>query len=277
MASILNRVPLPTRSRRNRSDAPAPSQDPYTPPVPTEEEFVEMTLAEHLEELRSRILKSAIAVLIALIAGLAFAMQVIEKVAEQAKVPQDQLQIISPTESFTVFMRVALYIAVAIAMPVLIYQLLAFVSPGLTYRERRYIFLAVPFVVLSFAAGVAFAFFLLAPRALEFLSTFGGDIFEWNPRAADVVQFYMTLMLGVGLIFELPILMYALTLIGVMTAKRYGRFRKFAIILSMVAAAIITPTPDPFNMALVAIPTYVLYELGILLSRTVRRSSREAA
>lgn len=277
MSSILNRVPLPTRNRRGQGEPPVPTQDPYTPPVPTEEEFVEMTLAEHLEELRSRILKSAVAVLIALVAGLAFAMQVIEKVAEQANVPSNQLQIISPTESFTVFMRVALYIAIAIAMPVLVYQLLAFVSPGLTYRERRYIFLAVPFVVLSFASGVAFAFFLLAPRALEFLSTFGDSIFNWEPRAESVVQFYMTLMLGVGLIFELPILMYAMALIGVMNAKRYGRFRKFAIILSMVAAAIITPTPDPFNMALVAIPTYVLYELGILLSRTVRRPDRDVA
>lgn len=247
------------------------------PPVPTQDEFVEMTLAEHLEELRSRILKSSIAVLLALVAGLAFAMRVIEKVADQANVPDNQLQIISPTESFTVFMRVALYIAIAIAMPVLIYQLLAFVSPGLTFRERRYIFLAVPFIVLSFAAGVAFAFFLLAPRALAFLSTFGSGTFEWNPRAADVIQFYMTLMLGVGLIFELPILMYAMTLVGVMNAKRYGRFRKFAMILSMVVAAIITPTPDPFNMMLVALPTYVLYELGILLSRTVRRGNREVA
>ena len=275
MASILNRVPLPTRSRRNRSDAPAPSQDPYTPPVPTEEEFVEMTLAEHLEELRSRILKSAIAVFLALFAGLYFAFPVIDTIRDQTAV--QELQIISPTEPFTVYMKVALYIAIAIAMPVLVYQLMAFVSPGLTYRERRYIFLAIPFIMLSFLSGVIFAFFILVPRALQFLSTFGGSIFEWNPRASDVLQFYMTLMLGVGLIFELPIVMYALALIGAMNAKRYGRFRKFAIILSMVAAAIITPTPDPFNMALVAIPTYVLYELGILLSRTVRRTSREEA
>lgn len=267
MASILDRVPLPSRTRRNQT----PSEQPTpTPPVQTEEEFVEMTLQEHLEELRSRILKSALAILLALVVGLWLAFPVMDKIREQANV--GGLQAISPTEPFTVYMRVALYIAIAIAMPVLVYQLMGFVSPGLTARERRYVLIAIPFVMLSFAAGVAFAFFLLVPRALEFLSQFGSGVFEWNPRASDVLSFYMTLMLGVGLIFELPVLMYAMTMIGVVTPQRFARFRKFAIILSMVMAAIITPTPDPFNMMLVALPTYVLYEVGILLSRLARRS-----
>jgi sec-independent protein translocase protein TatC len=234
-----------------------------------------MTLQEHLEELRQRILRSAIAVMVCLIAGIALSFRVIEEIGRSANAPADEMVLISPTEGFAVWMRVALYIAIALAMPVLIYQLLAFLSPGLTHRERRYIFRAVPFIVIMFACGVAFAFFVLAPRALDFLSSFGP--FRWDPRAQEVVQFYLTLMLGVGLIFELPVLMYALTVIGAMTPKRYGRFRKFAIILSMIAAAIITPTPDPFNMMLVALPTYFLYEVGILISRTVRRGTREAA
>jgi sec-independent protein translocase protein TatC len=121
-------------------------------------------------------------------------------------------------------------------------------------------------VVLSFAAGVAFAFFLLAPRALEFLSTFGSSYFRWDPRASEIVSFYLTLMLGVGLIFELPVVMYALTFIGVMNPKRYGKFRKFAFVLAMVVAAIVTPTPDPFNMMLVAIPLYTLYWGGVVFS-----------
>ncbi|HMM41201.1 MAG TPA: twin-arginine translocase subunit TatC [Thermomicrobiales bacterium] len=267
MASILDRVPLPTRGRRNQAPEPESS-----PPVQTEEDFVEMTLQEHLEELRSRILKSALAVLLALVAGLWLAFPVMDKIREQAHV--EGLQAISPTEPFTVYMRVALYIAIAIAMPVLVYQLMGFVSPGLTSRERRYVLIAIPFVMLSFAAGVAFAFFLLVPRALAFLSQFGGSVFEWNPRASDVLSFYMTLMLGVGLIFELPVLMYAMTMIGVVTPQRFGKFRKFAIVLSMVMAAIITPTPDPFNMMLVALPTYFLYEVGILLSRLAYRGKR---
>lgn len=269
MASILSRVPLPTRNRRNQQSPPD-----SIPPFQTEEEFVEMTLQEHLEELRSRILKSALAVLVALVAALWLAFPVMEKIRDQANVTG--LQAISPTEPFTVYMRVALYIAIAIAMPVLIYQLMGFVSPGLTSNERRYVIIAIPFVMLSFIAGVLFAFFVLVPRAMDFLSTFGGSIFDWNPRGADVVSFYMTLMLGVGLIFELPVLMYALTMIGVVTPQRFSRFRKFAIVLSMVMAAIITPTPDPFNMMLVALPTYFLYEVGIILSRLAYRGKHKA-
>lgn len=233
-----------------------------------------MTLQEHLEELRSRILKCAVAVLLAMIVGLIFSQRILEKIAEQAKVPDGQMQLISPTEGFVIYFKVALYVGIAIAMPILIYQLLQFVSPGLTTKERRYVFISVPFITLMFAAGVAFAFFVLAPRALDFLEGFASSIFEWNPRAEELISFYLTLMLGMGLIFELPIVMYSLALIGVMTAQRYGRVRKAALILSMIASAIITPTPDPFNMMLVAVPTYGLYEVGILLSRTVRRGER---
>jgi sec-independent protein translocase protein TatC len=239
-----------------------------------EDVFVEMTLADHLEELRSRILKSAIAIAICLIGGFILSWQVIGAIADSANVADDKLVGISPTESFVVWMKVIFYISIALAMPVLIYQLLAFLTPGLTRRERRYVLRAVPFVFAMFCAGAAFAFFVLAPRALDFLSTFGSGYFRWDPRASEVIQFYITLMLGMGLIFELPVVMYALALIGVMNAKRYGRFRKYALILGMIAAAIITPTPDPFNMMMVAIPTYALYELGILLSRTVRNPLR---
>jgi sec-independent protein translocase protein TatC len=239
-----------------------------------EDVFVEMTLADHLEELRGRLLKSAVAVAICLVGGIFLSWEVLAAIAESANVPNNQMQEVSPTEGFVVWMKLILYIAIALAMPVLIYQLLAFLTPGLTRREKRYVLRAVPFVFAMFCAGAAFAFFVLAPRALDFLSTFGMDYFRWDPRASEIVQFYLTLMLGMGLIFELPVVMYALALIGVMNAKRYGRFRKFALILGMIAAAIITPTPDPFNMMMVAIPTYALYEIGILLARTVRKPLR---
>lgn len=239
-----------------------------------EDVFVEMTLADHLEELRSRILKSAIAVGVCLIAAFWLSWRVLDAIADSANVSNDQMALIGPTEGFVTWFKVVFYIAIALAMPVLIYQLMAFLVPGLTRRERRYVIRAVPFVFIMFCAGAAFAFFVLAPRMLQWLSTFGIDYFRWDPRASEIVQFYMTLMLGMGLIFELPVVMYALALIGIMSAKRYGRFRKYALILGMIAAAIITPTPDPFNMMLVAIPTYALYEIGILLSRTVRKSLR---
>ncbi|MGH9175079.1 MAG: twin-arginine translocase subunit TatC, partial [Vicinamibacterales bacterium] len=251
-----------------------PTIDEPILPEADEDVFVEMTLADHLEELRSRLLKASLAVAICLIAGVYLSFMVIDQIVDSANIEGDRSVVISPTEGFVTWMRVVLYIAVALAMPVLIYQLLAFLIPGLTRREKRYVLRAVPFVFLMFVAGAAFAFFVLAPRALHFLSTWGIEYFRWDPRASEIIQFYMTLMLGMGLIFELPVIMYALALVGVMNAKRYARFRKYALILGMIASAIITPTPDPFNMMMVAIPTYGLYEIGILLSRTVRKSLR---
>jgi sec-independent protein translocase protein TatC len=170
-----------------------------------------------------------------------------------------------------------LYIAISFAMPVLIYQFLMFVAPGLTRKEKRIVYASVPFVVMMFVIGVLFAFFVLVPRALDFLSNWGNDVFDWQPRAEDIISFYLRLMMGVGILFQLPILMVALSLIGVMTVRRYARGRKFALILGMVAAAIITPTPDPFNMMLLAIPTYGLYELGIALTWFVARLRRQSA
>ena len=273
MASIRERLPAGRPWRRGRgatSDADPTRQRPEPQP-PEPETFAEMTLQEHLEELRSRILYSAISILLGFIAGLALAKPLLGLIADSANAPNGEIQTISPTEGFVTYMKVALYIAIAFSMPVLIYQLFAFVAPGLTSRERRYVKLAVPFVVLMFAAGASFAFFLLAPRALDFLSHFGSSIFAWNPRAEEIVSFYLTLTLGVGLMFELPIVMFVLAKIGIVNTKRLSSIRKFAFVGILVAAAIITPTPDPFNMMLAAVPMYGLYELGVLLSRFAKR------
>lgn len=273
MASIRERLPVgPFGRRRRRAEAGGePVRQRPEPQPPEPETFVEMTLQEHLEELRTRILYSAISIVLAFVAGLALAKPLLRIIAKSANVPNGQIQLISPTEGFVTYMKVALYIAIAISMPILVYQLFAFVAPGLTGKERRYVKISVPFVVLMFAAGASFAFFLLAPRALDFLSKFGGSIFGWNPRAEEIVSFYLTLTLGVGLMFELPIVMFVLAKIGIVNTKRLSSIRKFAFVGVLVAAAIITPTPDPFNMMLAALPMYGLYELGVLLSRFAKR------
>lgn len=264
MASILNRVPYPGKRRAD----PEPDHDYLEPDGP--ESFGEMTLQEHLEELRTRMLYSSVAILIALVAGLALAFPMLDMIAEQANVPAEQMQTLNPTEGFVTFFKVALYLAVAGAMPVLIYQLVAFVAPGLTRSEKSYIFKAIPFIVLLFVSGVAFAFFVVIPRALGWLSTFGEGVFRWDPSAESLISFYLRLMLGVGIIFELPAFLFILAKIGVVNHQRLASIRKFAFVASMIAAAIITPTPDPFNMMLVAIPTYILYEIGVFMTRFAR-------
>jgi sec-independent protein translocase protein TatC len=264
MASILNRVPYLGKRRVD----PEPDGEYFEPEGP--ESFGEMTLQEHLEELRTRMLYSSVAILIALVAGLALSFPVLNMIAEQARVPAEGIQVINPTEGFVTFFKIAIYIAIALAMPILVYQLVAFVAPGLTRSERTYVYRAIPFVALSFAFGLAFAFFVVIPRALDYLEGFGSGTFGWNPRAEDLISFYLRLMLGIGILFELPPFMFVLAKIGVVNHRRLASIRKFAFVGCMIAAAIITPTPDPFNMMLVAIPAYMLYELGVILARFAR-------
>lgn len=254
MVSILDRM----RGRSNLPVVPVPEPE-------EDEHFEEMTLQEHLEELRNRILYAAIFVALGFVVGLVSAMQVLKIMAHMTG-RQDFL-VISPMEGFTTYMKVALYIGLGLAMPALIYQLVRFLAPGLTRRERRYLYRALPFVSAMFVAGVAFAFFIVIPRGLRFLGSFGGSVFQAQFRAQEVVSFYMTLLLWVGLVFETPVVIYLLAKLGIVTAKRLSSLRKYIIVLIMVAAAIITPTPDPFNMFLVAAPMYALFEFGILLAK----------
>jgi sec-independent protein translocase protein TatC len=164
-------------------------------------------------------------------------------------------------------MKVALYIAICIASPILVWQLVAFLAPGLTRREKRVVFISLPFVSGLFVLGASFAFFFAAPRAFTFLSNFQSGTFDWSPNGSELIGFYLTLMIGMGLAFELPLVMFLLAQLHIVTPQRFSNFRRYAAIIILIAAAIITPTPDPFNMMFVAAPMFILYELGIILGR----------
>jgi sec-independent protein translocase protein TatC len=183
--------------------------------------------------------------------------------------------VVSPTDPITLYFKVALYIAIAIAMPVLLWQLLGFLLPGLTKREKRLLYLSLPFVVVLFLVGVSYAFFFAAPRALEFLSTFMEGTYEWTPEGHAVISFFLTLMLGLGLAFQLPVIMFILAKLGVVNDRAMRDFRKYAVMVLLILAAIITPTTDPFNMGLVFFPLYLLYEAGILVVRLFARKPIE--
>jgi sec-independent protein translocase protein TatC len=240
-------------------------------PEPEPEDiFEEMTLQEHLEELRQRILYSAIAIAVAFVIGLILAFPMLRVMANLSGL--ETLVLISPTEGFATFMRIGFYIAVALAMPVLLYQLIAFLGPGLTTEERQYVRMALIPVSFLFVAGMSFAFFIVIPRALGFLAGFGAggygpEVFEEQFRASEIISFYFTLMIWIGVVFQMPVVIFLLVKLGIVSAQRLASIRKFMLVGCMIAAAIITPTPDPFNMLLVAIPMYLLYELGILLAR----------
>lgn len=240
--------------------------DPNEPDV-----FEEMSLYEHLDELRSRIVRVCISIGAAFVIGVILAKPVLNEIANKANVQTGEansgLDISSPTDSLTIFFKVAMYIAVGIAMPMITYQLIAFLSPGLTKKEKRILYSSLPFVSLLFIAGVSYAFFFAVPRALDFLSGFLNDIISWDPDAGEVVNFYLTLMIGLGVSFQLPVIMFLLAKLNIVSPKRMAQYRKYAYLGILVASAIITPSTDPINMGVVAVPLVLLYEGGIIIAR----------
>jgi sec-independent protein translocase protein TatC len=256
-----------------------PAKLPSRPRLPDPNEpdvFEEMTLLEHMEELRDRIVKSVIAIGVAFIAGVFFSGPLLRRIQDAAHA-NEGFDVVSPTDPITLYFKVALYIAIAIALPVLLWQLIGFLAPGLTKKEKRLLFLSMPFVILLFLLGVAYAFFFAAPRALGFLSTFMEGMFEWTPEGNAVITFFLTLMLGLGLAFQLPLVMFILAKLGVASPEKMRSFRKYAILAILILSAVITPSTDPFNMAIVFVPLYLLYEGGIIISRLFARKPVESA
>ncbi|MDQ3044676.1 MAG: twin-arginine translocase subunit TatC, partial [Chloroflexota bacterium] len=164
---------------------------------PYEDIFEEMSLQEHLEELRSRVVKTCLSIGVAFIAAIFLTRPLLKFIRDKAQADQG-IDILSPTDPITVFMKVALYIAIGFALPIIIWQLVGFLAPGLTRREKRYLFMSLPFVSLLFVAGAAFGSLLAAPRAFKFLSGFMSDIFQWSPNGMEIISFYITLMIGMG-------------------------------------------------------------------------------
>lgn len=237
-----------------------------------------MTLIEHLEELRGRLVKMVIAFLIASIVAWVFYNRLLgiliaplERLPEASKiVRKGQLIVTAPQEAFFIRLKVTAFAGVVASIPVILWQIWRFVTPGLYPKEKRY---ALPFVFVSsllFAAGAAFAFAVL-PQALRILAGFGGSEVVLVPRASEYLSFVLLLIVAFGATFELPLLLLSLTLAGVLTSRTLRRGRRIAWILILVAAAVLTPTPDPFNQLILALPLALLYEATILVARLMKR------
>jgi len=225
----------------------------------------ELSLIQHLDELRRRMYVMAIGVGVMTAISFTFA----ETMIRILLLPSGQVSCITlaPTEGFATFMRVALFSGIALAMPIIVWQVFAYVDPALMPKERRFVFRLGPFVVLLFVLGMLFCYFLLLPQALGFLLNFGGGVFQTELRCAEYISFATTFILLLGVVFEVPAVMFALVRVRVLSRARLAGMRRFVFLGVFVVAAIITPTPDPFNQSLVAIPMYLLYELGLFLSR----------
>ncbi len=228
-----------------------------------------LTITGHLQELRQRLVKSVIVVIITTSISFFFAKQIFDILIRPAG--DINLIFVEMTEMFGTYMKVALASGIALAMPFLVYQLVMFVSPALTRQEKRYIYLMLPFVSFMFLGGIAFGYFILVPPATKFLISFGSDIAEPQIRIGNYISIVLRLLLSIGAVFETPVIILFLTKIGVITPKWLANKRKYAFVGAFILAAIITPTFDPVNQSLVAAPLIILYETSIWISKLVWR------
>jgi sec-independent protein translocase protein TatC len=225
----------------------------------------EMTLVEHLAEFRTRLVRAVIALTLASIVAFFFWERIFNWLAEPKG--QHELIYLRPQDMMLSVFRVSLIGGVVISMPILVYQLIMFLLPALTHKERKYLYFIVPGATVSFLIGVIFSRYILLPAALNFLLNFGANVARPELNIGDYISFVFTLLIWVGVAFETPLIIYFLAKLKVVNTKMLTKFRRFAVLGAFIIAAVITPTPDPYNQALVAVPLLLLYEIGVLLSR----------
>jgi len=239
--------------------APSRKEQAEAPP-----EEKRLTVLEHLEELRERLIKSLLALALSTAVSLLFTSRLLRFLTAPAGI---KLVFLRPTEMFVTYIRVALIAGAAMAMPVIAYQFVRFVLPALHPHERRYLYLLVPGSAFSFVTGLAFAYYAMLPFAIRYLLSFGGDIAEARWSVSEYISFVFTLLFATGLCFEMPLAVFFLAKVGLVKAQVLSRYRRHAIVAIAVIAAVITPTPDPFNMLVVMLPLLLLYEVGVWLAK----------
>ena len=240
----------------------------------------EQTFLQHLSELRRRVFICVVAVLAGSAVSFVFFEEIVEILVEPARDlglgTGGELIYTEVTELLTTAIKVSFVSGLILASPIIVSQGVMFVAPGVTRQEKRYLFGFMPVVILAFAGGVAFAYYILTPPALHFLLTFGGDIATPLIRISNIINLMIRLLFWMGLAFETPLVMFLLASLGIASASYIGRFRRYWVVVAFILAAMITPTVDPVNQALVAGPLLVLYELGILLAWLAGRSRRKS-
>jgi len=228
----------------------------------------------HMEELRQRLLKAVIVLVFATGASLVF----VKRGLELLLIPMGDNRPVAlhPTESIVVYFRIALMMGLVLAMPVVVYQVLAFFVPALTRSERRVLLTSVFGVGIFFALGVAFAGGVMLPLAIGYLQGFMDELVQPNYSIDGYISFVTTVMISSGVVFETPLVLALVARMGLVTSKQLAKGRRFALVAIAIIAAVITPTPDMFNMLLVMAPLLVLYELGIVLAWFAGRARQRA-
>lgn len=225
-------------------------------------------LLKHLDELRQRLFKAFLALVLTTAVSFAFSQRIIEYLARPIGGIANLVSI-EITENMAIFMKVSLLGGFILGMPVIVYQIMAFVLPGLKANERVWLLVMVPFATLLFAAGAAFTWFVMLPTAIPFLTGFIGITTQVRPE--NYFDFITRLMFWIGVCFEMPLIVMFLARLKFVTAKQLAGGWRYAIVAMALIAAAVTPTVDPVNMGLVMAPLMGLYLISILLAVIVGR------
>jgi sec-independent protein translocase protein TatC len=231
----------------------------------------QFTVTEHLEELRKRVIISLAAVILATLVCVPFSPQLLQLLKLPANGAIKKLAYFGPEEAFMIYMRVSFTAGLLISFPVLVAQFWAFVSPAVEERARRSALFFVAASSAAFAGGCAFSFLLMIPAALKFLLGIGAGDLEPVISASRYISFVTGLVLACGIVFEMPVLAYFLTRMGVLDPRILRKKFKYAAVCIAIAAAVITPTGDAFNMTVLALPMVALYEVSIWVSHIARK------
>ena len=238
-----------------------------------------MTFLEHLEELRVRLIRSLLALLVGFVACWGFADRIFEFIIQPLRKAYPKVQFIytEPTEAFMLNMKMAFFVGIFVAAPFILYQVWAFIAPGLYVHERSY---ALPFILfgsLFFILGGLFGHYILFPLTFDFLGQYSGPNMTFMPKISEYYTFYSWFLLGLGVVFQLPVLIFVLARIGLVTAGFLLRQFKYAFLASFVVSAVITPGGDMVSQTVLALPLIGLYAIGIVVAWIFGRPRREPA
>ena len=234
-----------------------------------------LPFAGHLEELRKRLWVVIVSVTVTSIGGFCLADRLIVWLKRPAGATLPKLSFFSPAEAVIAYFKIALSFGIAASFPVILYELWAFIRPGLTLRERRYGLSFVFWGSLLFLAGASFAYWILLPPSLAFLLGFGSRTLQPVISINHYLSFTSTIILACGVVFEFPLAIFFLTKLGIVTPRKLRRNWKIAFLSMVIVAAMVTPTQDPINLILMTLPLLLLYEFSIFVSVLAQRGAQE--
>jgi sec-independent protein translocase protein TatC len=241
-----------------------------------QEDLAEGTLLSHLVELRSRLFKMFGAVFLIFLALLPFSKKLFNYIAQPlvSVVPNGELLALNPVSPLTATIALTFYLALFIAMPVILYQIWAFVAPGLYLKEKRFAFPLLATSIILFFVGMAFAYYVVFPLIFGFVSTFTPETVNYQPDMTAYVSFVMMVVLVFGFAFETPVATVLLVMTGLTTTDKLRKARPYVFLGAFIIGMLLTP-PDVISQTMLAVPVYLLYELGIFMSRLVSKRGAE--